>query len=207
MGAGAVTLGLLDTVEGRPFTAPGETERDLAILRTILAGIRDAVVHAPIEELVPYQRVIWRLGELTHRLVICDRDRLAAHPRLCVVGFFGQRRPGVDITPLEEANSAIVAEFTEYPGILTYSSMELRGGNWANMVLHDDPIDTEYWRRSELHAQAVRMLSPRHYRSVRIHNAVLSAPLSENPAIELLRTKYYAWDAGEMWRAVRPVAG
>jgi hypothetical protein len=205
MSAGAVTLGRREAVAGRPFTSPSESAHDLSVLGVILRGIRDALVHAPVEDLVPYQRVVWRVGDLNHRLIMCDRERLVSHPGPCVVGFFGQRRTGTDITPLEDANTAIVAEFTKYPGILSYSSMELAEGNWANMVMHDDPVDTEYWRRSALHVQAVRLLSPKYYHSVRIHNARLSEPLLDDPEIVLLRTKYYAFDGDDVWRAERPL--
>ncbi len=119
------------------------------------------------------------------------------------MGFFGERVTDVDPAPLEEANTEIVAEFTKYPGILSYSSVELPDGKWANLVLHDDPVDREYWRRSELHAEAVRVLSPVHYRNVRIHNAELTDALTDSPNFILERTKYYDFEGGVEWRAQR----
>ena len=81
--------------------------------------------------------------------------------------------------------------------------MELAKGRWANLVLHDDPIDREYWRGSQLHAEAVRLLSPVHYKNVRIHNAELTDALTEDPKLTLERTKYYDFDGGVEWRAER----
>ena len=80
------------------------TVRDLGLLHGILADVRSIVVE--VEEgdrkLEPYQKLAWRVGGLTHRLLICDVERLRAHSGLCVVGFFGDRRPDMDGGLLEE---------------------------------------------------------------------------------------------------------
>jgi hypothetical protein len=202
---GTVALGREDVVADRPFTRVEMTDRDLAILHSILADVRQVVVEVEegIRQVAPYQKLAWKVGGLTHRLLLCDVERVRAHPGLCVVGFFAQRREEVDIWPLEEANSEIVAEFTSYPGILAYASVELIAGHWANMVLHDDPVDTSFWRRSILHARAVETLSPKHYFNVRIHNGRLSSGIFDRPAIEIHRTKYYDYTGPVEWRAER----
>jgi len=146
------------------------------------------------------------VGGLTHRLLICNFERLRFHPGLCVVGFFAERRTDVDIWPLEEANSEIVSEFAGYPGILSYSSVELPDGHWANMVLHDDPVDTQFWRQSKLHTQAVEMLSPRHYFNVRIHNGRLTAGVFGRPSIVINKTKYFDYTGPSEWRAERVIS-
>jgi hypothetical protein len=120
-----------------------------------------------------------------------------------VVGFFAERRTEVDIWPLEDANSEIVNEFSKYPGILSYGSLELPNGHWANMVLHDDPIDTQFWRTSEMHSRAVETLSPRHYFNVRIHNGRLTSGLFNRPEIVIERTKYFDYTGPSQWRAER----
>ena len=154
-------------------------------------------------DIVPMQRKAWKVDGLTHRLLICDETRLRDHPELCVVGFFGERRTELDMTPLEEANTAIVGEFAKYPGILSYSSVELPSGYWANLVLHDDPVDRDYWRKSELHAKAVEALSPAHYKNVRIHNARLTGPIMERPRFTIRKTKYFDYSGELEWRAER----
>jgi hypothetical protein len=200
-----VILGPLDVVGERPFTAVEMTERDLGILHGILADVRAVLVEVEegVRELEPYQRLVWKVGGLTHRLLICDVARLRSHDGLCVVGFFADRKTNVEIWPLEEANSEIVREFKDYPGILSYSSMEIEGGHWANLVLHDDPIDTSFWRTSRLHAKAVERLSPQHYRNVRIHNGRLTASLFNRPTIRIHKTKYFDYSGAHEWRAER----
>ncbi len=181
------------------------TGRDLGILQGILADLRVIAVEVEegVRQLAPYQRLAWQAGGLAHRLLICDFARLRAHPGLCVVGFFGERRTSLDIWPLEEANSEIVKEFTEYPGILSYSSVELPGGHWANMVLHDDPVDTWYWRQSELHRHAVETLTPEHYKNVRIHNGRLTSGVFDRPSIVIHKTKYFDYSGPTEWRGER----
>lgn len=204
-----VSLGPTEEVPGRPFTAVGLTERDVSILHQMLADLRDILreVDSGIRQFEPYDKLAWRVDGLTHRLLICDLSRLRDRQETCLVGFFGERHTDLDPTPLEEANTAIVAEFTKYPGILSYSSIELPGGHWANLVLHDDPIDREYWRRSELHSQAVSLLSPVHYRNVRIHNGRMTDGLTESPDLVIERTKYYDYEGDVEWRAQRELVG
>lgn len=200
-----VSLGPEEVVRDRPFTSVEKTGRDLEILRWILADVRSVVVDVEegARQLDPFQRLAWRVGGLTHRLLICDVDRLRAHPGLCVVGFFAERRTDVDIWPLEIANAEIVTEFANYPGILSYGSVELPNGHWGNLVLHDDPVDTEFWRTSQMHAKAVDTLSPQHYHNVRIHNGRLTAGLFNGPRIRIDKTKYFDYSGPGEWRAER----
>lgn len=198
-------MGPEEVVAGRPFTRVEVTARDQHILHDLLADLRGVAVEVEegIRDLAPYQKLAWRVGGLTHRLLVCDFERLRSHPGLCVVGFFAERRTDVDIWPLEEANSEIVSEFASYPGILSYSSVELPDGHWANMVLHDDPVDTRFWRQSKLHAQAVEMLSPLHYYNVRIHNGRLTAGVFNRPSIVIQKTKYFDYTGTAEWKAER----
>ena len=78
-------------------------------------------------------------------MIVCDLKRLETLDNICAVGFFGERRSGVDAAALEKANSEVVKEFGNYPGILSYTSFELPGHRWANLVLHDDPDVPKRW--------------------------------------------------------------
>lgn len=202
-----VLLGPNEDVPGRPFTSVAQIERDRSILRAMLSDLTGILseIDAGVRTLAPYKKLAWKVRGRTHRLLICNEALLRAHPRPCVVGFFGERHAELDSSALEEANTAIVAGFADHPGILSYSSMEMGKGRWANMVLHQDPIDREYWRRNALHADAVKLLSPVHYLNVRIYNAELGDSVSGSPTIRLLRTKYYDYSGSAPWRAERPL--
>ncbi len=154
-------------------------------------------------EIVEHQRVAWIEEGLVRRALVCNEEKLRNHAAACVVGFFGERRTDMDLGPLEDANSAIVAQFKDYPGIISYSSIEMRSGYWANMVLHDDPVDKEYWSRGALHAQAARVLAPEHYKTVRIHSARLTGRVADSPAFKVSLTKYWDYSEKPEWAAQR----
>jgi hypothetical protein len=203
-----VTLGPNDVVSSRPFTAVERTGQDLGILHGILADLRAVVVETEegARHFEPFQKLVWKVGGLTHRLLITDIDRIRSHSELCVVGFIGDQRPDKDGWQLEEANTEIVAEFRKYPGILAYASVELPGDHWANMVLHDDPVDVQFWRTSEMHQRAAEMLSPQHYFNVRIHNGRLTSGIFDRPEIVIRKTKYFDYTGDGNWRAERVLA-
>lgn len=192
-----------ETVKGRPFTSPrlyvGDTRalsymlHDLKCL--IDAGRLPISLHAPIE---------WQVNGLARRSVICDLDNLTRrHTQLCFVGFFGERRQDRPITPLEEANAELILEFRNFPGILSYSSMELYDGNWANLVIHYRPEDKTYWQSSERHAEAAQRLAPSYYRTVRIHNGVIPGGLHGGNGLVIQSTKYWDYQRPKLWQGLR----
>ena len=203
-----VLLGPTEVVPGRPFTDVEMTERDLVMLREMVNDLRGVMEEAevPPHEIVPYQQMAWRVDDLSHRLMICNEERLRSHPGLNFVGFCAERITQLDIMELEEANAAVVKEFPNNPGILSYSSVKAPDGDWVNLVVHEEPADRERWRAGADHVYAVEELSPRHYRNIRIHNGHLSAPLFDGPEIVITRTKYFEYgDNGDEWRAERVV--
>ena len=201
----AVVLTADQTVARRPFTSPALYPRDLAILGYMLEDLRGLLTRMGEGELtiVPYVATEWIVQDLKRRVVVCDAMSLHDRGSAQFVGFFGERHEDRDSTPLEEANFEIVLEFQKYPGILSYSSMELADGNWANLVLHNVPEDRESWRASEAHAKAARELSPLFYRTVRIHNGVLPDGVMGNRSMVIERTKYWQYGSARVWHAVR----
>ena len=200
-----VILGPTEVVPGRPFTDVEMTERDLVMLRQMVVDLQGVLEEAevPPAEIVPYQQMAWRVDDLAHRLMICNEERLRTHPGLHFVGFCAERKHVSDIFELEEANAAVVKEFPNNPGILSYSSVKRPDGDWANLVIHDEPEDRERWRAGEDHVRAVEELSPHHYVNIRIHNGHLTAPLFEAPEIVVSRTKYFEYGDNGQWRAER----
>jgi len=204
-----LSLGPNEAVSARPFTAVDLIDRDISVLQAMLDDMVGVLGESDlgVREIVPHQRMAWQEDGLVRRALICNEERLRAHQDACFVGFFGERRSEIDIEPLEEANSAIVAQFKNYPGILSYSSVELPNGYWANLVLHDHPIDREYWSRGALHAQAARTLGPAHYLTIRIHTGVLSDRVLDTPSFRVKKTKYWDYSGEPEWVAERELAG
>lgn len=195
-------LGVTEAAPRRPFTSPDLYRRDCAILAHLVEDLE--VLLDARTRIVPYRAIEWTVDDLKRRVIVCDPVTLRqGGVDVNVVGFFGERNPERDGAPLEEANAEIILEFRNYPGILSYSSMELEDGNWANLVLHDKPDTREYWRASRLHAEAAEKLSPLFYRTVRIHNGILPGGLYAGHPLELQQTKYWDFRRPKMWRAVR----
>lgn len=202
-----ILLGVTESVPRRPFTSIALYSHDMEMLGVMLQELREGMAKLQVSDLIAFVPQEWVVDGLKHRIIVARPDILKASPHFCVVGFFGQRHLHLDGGPLEEANTEIILEFRHHLGILSYSSMELPDGNWANLVLHDVPEVRENWRASESHARAARELSPIFYRTVRIHNGVLPGGLAGGSGLEIERTKY--WDyrrKSRVWQAVRELA-
>ncbi len=201
----AVALDAASLVEERPFTHPTHSLADLRILNRSLGRVR-AVLHSGLMSgSGPLSTYEWEDEQgAWNRIIVKQGADLRAS--LTLVGFFGQRRPGVDPAPLAAIDNQLVQEIASVDGLLCYFSSAIEGGNYANLVLcaHDEA--KEMWNHSLLHARAVRELAHLHYQSVRLHNGRIDAGLchSTGPALEC--TKYYDFDTlgpEGPWRAVR----
>ncbi len=204
-----VALSPAEKVEGRAFCSPSLYERDTSLLAYLLEDLRAFTASVPYDMVAAgeHRSLEWTVHGLVRRIVVCDAHRITAPDLdMCVVGFFGTRKQGIDSTVLEEVNSELVGEFREYPGILSYSSMELADGNWANLVIHDEPDAREYWRASKRHAEAASVLAPQHYENVRIHNGRLPGGVRGGKSIVLDRTKYWDYADDVIWQAIRELA-
>ncbi len=197
-----LTIAANEILSDRPFTRPEATARDLRHMVTMLNHVRRMVVGFNPDFRVPAP---WRTehrqpdGRI-HKLVICDLPPLRMHQELSVVGFFGQARAGRNLAGLLEVNDSLVEEFRNYPGILTYSTLQLgRRGNFGNLILHDRPETRELWRSSARHVQAATELSPAAYHSVRIHNGFLPQGLLNRWRPVITVTKYWDFDDGWQW--------
>jgi len=141
-----VELAAAEVPEGRAFTHPDRTQEDLAAIREMAAALR-RVLAAPLPERPrPLVLDAARPGALQHRVVLCDERRLRASRAPELVGFFAERRPELDHTPLTTTDDELILEFPAHPGILSYSSLELADGNWGNLIVidHDGGFATVY---------------------------------------------------------------
>jgi hypothetical protein len=209
MGSGYVRLGPGDILDDRPFTHPDHSQQDLSALRAMAHTLRERVSrlarlpwHHP-QPLLCYLRE----GEgRQHRVIVVDPGELMGGHGFTVVGFFGQKRADADVAVLGGIDSELIAEVMSHPLLLSYSSLELRSGNWANLVLlrHREGIDN--WSASQRHAYASQVLAPGYYAGIRLHNGELPEGLRAIDQLRLLRTKYYDYrDDSIPWRAVREV--
>lgn len=204
-------LAATEQLEDHPCTDLSLVTSDKALLAYMLQDVRVLARQVGSREidLQPYETLHWDVHGLARRAVICDPTALARPVQRCVVGFFGERRPQAKQSVVDDVEVDLLLEFRSHPGILSYSSTELVDNYWANLVVHEKPVDSEEWRTSAVHMRAVAEISPRQYRSVRIHNGRLPGGVVGSAAITIDRTKFWdygdSWDPGysEIWEAVR----
>jgi hypothetical protein len=204
-----IRLSPTQVVGDRPFADPDQTTADLATLAYMLERLRDAV-QSPANAAAAEPPVTLGLAEPdgnAHSVVLARPEALRQAPDLFVVGFFGFRRPEADPLPIFGVDEELIREFIAHPGVYSYSRLQLREGNWGNMVVLGDPQARYYWMTSELHTYAVRELAPKYYRTVRLHNALLSGGLFGRGDLSVVRTRYYDYQGMLPWFAVREMSG
>lgn len=197
-------LAVDETHPDHPCTDAGLYAPDLDLLAYMLQDLRSLLRanDAGKAELIAHEPKFWEVHGMRRRTVVCEPEKVRGRTRVCVVGFFGERRDPEGERPLDELEVDLLREFRNYPGILSYSSIELANDYWTNLVVHRVPDDTEAWRENSAHAHAVAV-SPELYDSVRIHNGHLIDGVASNQAIVVDRTKYWDYRADPVWHAVR----
>jgi len=205
--ANPVRLGPLDAVADRPFTAPEHSHSDLAILERMRARLRDTLAPSDVNvdrsaQSEVHVQYVHEEHERMHRMVICDRAALATAPALAVVGFFGEQRGKANPALLPDIDTELIQEFLQHRDVLSYSSLELPDGNWGNLIILQHIEGIAHWRSSQRHAYAARELAPQYYARIRLHNGVLLEGLASTHLI-LTSTKYYDFESGGLWRAIR----
>ena len=129
----------------------------------------------------------------THRIAIYSPQELLLNSKLDFVGYISRRQQPEDPQVIEEIRAVdkkLIVELISTPGLMSYSSLELRDGRWCNLVLFSGSETKVHIRNSETHAYAAYQLSPRYYEWVRIHNGIMPGGLARNEIV-LLKTKYY----------------
>ena len=202
-----IRLGQLETVPDRPFTNPEHNRADAAILNYLrwrlhymLSQSNIGPGHPLAREL--YVQMMQEANGRFHRIVILEREPLLTDAELTLVGFFGHRRGEANPALLQDVDIELIQEFLNHPYVLSYCSLELADGNWANMVLLRNADGIEHWRASQKHAYAAREMAPLYYTGIRLHNGVLPGGLA-SPHMNLLSTKYYDFQGPVLWRAIR----
>lgn len=189
----------------KPFTDPLCTAGDMQVLHFALEQLRILLQDdALAPSLAGGQQLFWvEVDGRIHRLIICDAVGLRSAEPLVLVGFFGQRRPGGDTELVNQVDTDLISELLAHRGLLSYCSILLDDGEYGNLVLFRDEAAKLHWSTSERHAYAARVLSPKYYESVRLHNGTLPSGLFAHPPLVLERTLYLDYRGMLPWRGVR----
>ncbi len=196
-------------VEDHSIASTSHYRGDIALLNYLLQDLRVLMRrHRKGEILIePHEVFTWDVHGLERRTVLCDPAGIQLDGDVQIVGFFGDRRERPDDEAIDASELDLISEFRNYPGILSYSSIELVDHYWANLVVHREPADREAWRGSEAHKHAVATVAPDAYHAVRIHNGCIPGGVLGSDTVVLETTKYWDYDSGDGWHAVRAIPG
>ena len=200
-----VHLSSTDILPERPFTHPSQIPGDLATLRYMARQLCLTLENPHMMADAP-QTILFNLpgqNSWIHRLVLANPHHFEQPNLLYVVGFFGWSRSQADIELAQEFDKTLIKEIPQHEGLASYSTMLLKDGNFANLVLFINEQTQFDWSRSEAHAKAVYDLSPGYYHSVRIYNGRLPHGIHQNDKLHLHKARYFDYDQSPMWRGVR----
>lgn len=130
-----------------------------------------------------------------HRIAIYDPLELKKLTDIAFVGFVSKKQQPLSASIIEdihEVDRQLIAELIGTPGMLSYSSLELRTGRWYNLVLFSAATTKEHIKNSETHKYAAYQLAPRYYQWIRLHNGSIPQGLAQGDLL-LHKTKLYAF--------------
>src|SRR3989440_5301083 len=176
---------------------PGDEdyEQDIVLLRYMAQRIFITLylLDKPTD---PSQPLLYYLEEghkYTHRIAIYSPQELLLNNKLDFVGFISRKLQSGDSQVIEEFRTVdknLIVERINTPGLMSYSSLELRDGRWCNLVLFSVAETKMHIGNSELHAYAAYQLSPRYYDWIRLHNGIMPGGVARNEML-FQKTKFY----------------
>jgi hypothetical protein len=175
--------------------------RDLVVLKYMSNQI--CMVLSAIDQSVPASSPLYSLVEVRNqrkqRIIVYDPQTLLQNTSLSFVGFVSGKQkivdPSVD-NELLRADTLLVKELVSIPGLLCYSSLEVRPGIWYNLVLFTDPHVKTHLKNGATHRYVAYQLAPRYYEWIRLHSGIMPDGMSTNTLL-VQKTKYYTCQALE----------
>jgi len=188
-------LNLSETLEERSLPNSEENEQDIVLLRYMAQRIYITLylLDEPTDASQPLLYYSEEGHKHTHRIAIYKPQELLVNNKLDFVGFISRKQQPGDQQVIEEirgVDKKLIVELINTPGLMSYSSLELRDGRWCNLVLFSGAETKMHIRNSEMHTYAAYQLSPRYYDWIRLHNGIMPTGLARNEML-LQKTKYY----------------
>ncbi|HZU71000.1 MAG TPA: hypothetical protein VFA09_27230 [Ktedonobacteraceae bacterium] len=172
---------------------------DLVVLRYMARRLHLTV--RQLDEPVPAsQPLLYRLQERygrMHRIAIYKQQELVLRDTLMFVGFISRKRKALQDSiadQIEDIDRQLLVELVNAPGIVSYSSLELRNGDWCNLVLLSDVEAKMHIRDTPIHRYAAYRLSEAYYEWIRLHHGIMPEGLDHTEML-LQKTRYYFFSA------------
>ncbi len=171
---------------------------DLLALRYMAQQLR-LTLHTMEQPLTDKLPVLYAAAErrcCAHRIALYDPQQLMQNKPLAFVGFVSGRWADSDVAVSHElyhADAQMLAALAHIPGLLSYSSLEIRPGRWYNLVVLQNVSGKAHLKSIKMHQYAAYELAPRAYDWIRIHSGLIPAGLAGN-AMDILGTKHYVYE-------------
>jgi hypothetical protein len=132
-------------------------------------------------------------------------ENLCLQKPLAFVGFRSARqkqlRPSI-VQAIQRTDKQLVEELADASWVLSYSSFELRNGDWCNLVLLNDDGAKMRIKGSETHTYAAYHLAQAYYEWIRLHQGIMPEGL-DHIEMQLLKTRYYTFQPGQRTPSIR----
>lgn len=206
------TLGKNERVLGRDFTHPAYISIEHRLLRYMLLRLHGVLEtcfwrsNPNVQQAAFNTPVVHGLVEADgrhHRIIVIRAEPLKALTNLSIVGFFGQRRLDSESGAAASRDELLFEEMGQQDGLLSYSSLELTNGDYGNCVVFRDEEAKQQWGHSIVHREAVELLSPSFYHSIRLYNGCLPSTLMAEHLLQLTTVRYLDYSNASKWSAVR----
>jgi len=140
-----------------------------------------------------------------HRIAIYQPQELLEKSPLSFVGFISKKQKQLQpsiLKAIQMVDNKLIEELADAPGILSYSSLELRNGDWCNLVLLGDASTKTHITSSETHKHAAYHLAHSYYEWIRLHNGVMPEGL-DHMEMQLQKTRYYTFHTEQSRPSIR----
>ncbi len=184
-----------DVLDYHIYTDVNKGRLDLIVLRYMARSVHLTLLKEVATPTMPSLTYFEERRGRTHRIAIYDLQELQVQRNLAFVGFVSRKQqPLLDsiVEDIYEVDKKLVAELVGTPGMLSYSSLELRTGNWYNLVLFNDPVTKRHIKDSATHRYAAYQLAPRYYEWIRLHSGIMPGGIARCDLV-LQKTKHYTF--------------
>ncbi len=197
-----VSLGKVEAIPERPFTHTENIIRDREILVHMAKQLYTVLEKHP--EVLEMSKSIYidEPDGYSHRYFVPIVTALRQTKKVYLVGFFSHKHEGALYNHFGDLDERLIKELPTHEEILSYSTMELPGGDFGNLVLLSNEDAKTKWMQGKIHSRAVE-LSPDYYQFVRINNGILPEGIIKPDLLQITRVKYYDYSQNPPWKAVR----
>jgi hypothetical protein len=180
---------------------------DLIVLRYMARRLHLTIrqLDAPVSVSEPLLYLLQERHGRTHRIAIYKQQELVQRDMLTFVGFMSRKRRPLQediVDEIQDVDKRLLVELVDAPGVLSYSSLELRNGDWCNLVILSDVEAKVHIKSASTHRYAAYGLADSYYEWIRLHNGIMPEGLDHTEML-LQKTKYYFFSEPQKKPTVR----